>query len=264
MHHKPIHHKPIHHKPIHHKPIHHKPTNRKPIHRKPIHRKPISMKNNTLIRITVILVVYLVVKYFGGNIGSIILKPINLFVTYLHEFGHAFGALITGGSVESLQVSADGSGVTTSRGGSRSIIIMGGYIGSAIFGNLLFLIGARWPKGAQFAIYTLATTMTISAIVWHNSMYTTTFLLVFAVALYLIASKTNLDRDILMFLGLASIIYIIQDFNVGPGSDLKMYAEEMIFIPAVVWKYIWLAIVVILTFFNFRMIFKGMRFSKPG
>jgi peptidase M50B-like protein len=220
------------------------------------------MKNNTLVRIIIILVVYLAIKYFGGEVGRIVLKPINLFVTYLHEFGHAFGALITGGTVESLQVSADGSGVTTSRGGSRPIIIMGGYIGSAIFGNLLFLIGAKWPKVAQIAIFILASTMAISAIVWHNSLYTSTFLLIFAVALYFIASKTNLDRDMLMFLGLASIIYIIQDFNVGPGSDLKMYAEEMIFIPAFVWKYIWLAIVVILTFFNFRMIFKGLTFPK--
>ena len=45
-----------------------------------------------------------------------------------------------------------------------------------------------------------------------------------------------------MFLGLASIIYIVQDFNVGPSSDLKAYAELFIFIPAVAWMYIWLGI----------------------
>ncbi len=220
------------------------------------------MKNNTLIRILIILTIYLGLKYLGGDVGRMILKPINLFVTYLHEFGHALGALLTGGEVISLQVNEDGSGVTTSRGGWRSIIIMGGYIGSAIFGNLLFLIGARWPKTAQITIYILASTMAISAIVWHNSMYTTTFLLIFAIALYLIASKTNLDRDILMFLGIASIIFIIQDFNVGPSSDLKMYAKEMVFLPADVWKYIWLIVVVLLSFFNFRMIFKGLRNPK--
>ncbi len=221
------------------------------------------MKNNTLVRIIVILVVYLGIKFFGGDIGRMILKPVNLFVTYLHEFGHALGALITGGSVESLQVNEDGSGVTYTRGGSKSVILMGGYIGSAIFGNLLFFIGARKPKIAQFTIYTLATTMAVSAVVWFTSMYTTTFLLVFALGLFFIASKTNLDRDILMFLGLASIIFIVQDFNVGPSSDLKAYAEHLVFIPKTVWMYIWLGIVLILCFFNFKMIFKGLSFKEP-
>lgn len=220
------------------------------------------MKNNTIIRIFIILLIYLAIKYLGGEVGRIILWPITLFVTYLHEFGHALGTILTGGSVVSLQVNPDGSGMTTSRGGTRSIIILGGYIGSAIFGNLLFLIGARWPRIAEFTMYTLAATMIVSAIFWFDSFYTTIFLLIFAVVLFFIANKTIYDRDILMFLGLASIIYIIQDFNVGPGSDLKMYAEEMVLIPAVVWKYIWLAVVLILSFFNFRMIYKGLRYPR--
>lgn len=222
------------------------------------------MKNNTLVRILIILTIYLLIKFFGGDIGRMILKPINLFVTYLHEFGHAFGALITGGKVQALQVNEDGSGVTTTLGGSKTIILMGGYIGSAIFGNLLFYIGAKKPKIAQFTVYTLASTMAISAIVWFTSMYTTTFLLIFAIVLYFLASKTNLDRDILMFLGLASIIFIVQDFNVGPSSDLKAYAEHLVIFPSYVWMYIWLAVVIILCFFNFRMIFKGLSFKNQS
>ncbi len=221
------------------------------------------MKNNTLLRILTILIVYLLIKFFGGDIGRLILKPINLFVTYLHEFGHAFGALVTGGKVVSLQVNGDGSGVTTTIGGSKTVILMGGYIGSAIFGNLLFYIGAKKPRIAQFAVYTLASTMAISAVVWFTSWYTSAFLLIFAIALYFLATKTNLDRDILMFLGLASIIFIVQDFNVGPSSDLKAYAEHLIIFPAKVWMYIWLIIVIVLCFFNFRMIFRGLKFKTP-
>ena len=58
-----------------------------------------------------------------------------------------------------------------------------------------------------------------------------------------------------MFLGLASVIYIIQDFNVGPKSDLKAYKEVMVFIPATVWMYIWLAVAVLLLIFNFKLLF---------
>jgi len=58
-----------------------------------------------------------------------------------------------------------------------------------------------------------------------------------------------------MFLGLASVLYIIQDFNVGPKSDLKAYEEVMIFIPAQIWMYIWLAVAVLLFAFNIRLLF---------
>lgn len=216
------------------------------------------MNQNTLIRIIVILAIYLGLRYFGGYYGQMILYPITLMVTFLHEFGHALGALITGGSVEKLVINQDGSGYTTSRGGSFGVILMGGYIGSAILGNLLFYIGARKPKMAQFTLYFLASAMAISGFIWYESTFTTGFLVIFALALYFIASKTRLDRDILMFLGLASIVYIVQDFNVGPRSDLEQYAEIFGFIPVNVWMYIWLSIVVILCLFNLRLIFRRL------
>ena len=67
------------------------------------------MKNQTLIRILVILAVYLGLRYFGGAIGAKILYPFTLLVTYLHEFGHALGAILTGGKVNALQINSDGS-----------------------------------------------------------------------------------------------------------------------------------------------------------
>ncbi len=217
------------------------------------------MKNKTLIRIIAILFIYLGLRYLGGSVGRTILYPVTLLVTYLHEFGHALGAILTGGSVEALQINEDGSGYTKTIGGSRGVILMGGYIGSAILGNLLFYIGARKPRIAHITLYVLSSLMLISAVFWFNSLFTTGLLIVFALVLYFISNKTNFEAEVLMFLGLASIIYIVQDFNVGPSSDLKAYAELFIFIPAVAWMYIWLGIVLVLCFANFRLIFKGYR-----
>lgn len=58
-----------------------------------------------------------------------------------------------------------------------------------------------------------------------------------------------------MLLGLASIIYIIQDFNVGPSSDLAQMERELKYIPAKVWMYIWLAIVLAILALNLKMLF---------
>ncbi len=214
------------------------------------------MNNSLLIRFIIVLALYFGLVYFGGNIGRTILYPVTLLVTFLHEFGHALGALLTGGEVVALQINADGSGFTKTRGGSLGIILMGGYLGSAILGNLLFYIGARGRKVAKITIYVLAAFMVIVGFIWFNSLYTTGFLLAFAAVLYLIAKQTDFDREVLMFLGLASIIYIIQDFNVGPRSDLEKYAELLVFIPSHVWMYIWLFISLALTAINLRMVLK--------
>ena len=215
------------------------------------------MNNSTLTRIILVLLAYFALKYLGGSFGRMVLYPITLFVTFLHEFGHALGAIITGGTVENLQINEDGSGFTTTRGGSRAIILMGGYLGSAILGNLLFYIGARKPKLATWTLYVLSAAMVLSAVKWFNSTYTTLLLVGFALFFFLLAKRSRFDQEVVMFLGLASILYIIQDFNVGPSSDLKAYAEIFVIVPAAAWMYIWLAIALVLTFFNLRMIFKG-------
>lgn len=202
--------------------------------------------------------IYLGLTYYGGTYGKMILYPIRMLVTFLHEFGHAFGALITGGRVANLEIRPDGSGVCWTAGGNRAIILMGGYIGSAIFGNLLFYIGSRANNTvAKTTTYLLAAVMVFVGLVWFTSLFTTGMLLLFAAALFLIASKTNFDSDILLFFGLASILYIIQDFNVGPTSDLAQYAKIFVVVPAFVWMYLWLGVALLLFFYNIRLIFRN-------
>jgi len=215
------------------------------------------MKNKTLFIVLGILAVYFGLTYFGGKIGNQIMYPLKLFVTFLHEFGHALGAIITGGSVENFDINQDASGLTASRGGNRAIILMGGYIGSAILGNLLFYIGAKKEKYSKAAIYVIAALMILVAGLWVRDLFAIGFLVVFAVGLLLIAKYTKIDQIILMFLGLASILHIIQDFNVGPSSDLAAYADLFVLIPATVWMYVWLIVVVLLFVWNIRIILRS-------
>ena len=215
------------------------------------------MKNSPLIGMLIVLGVYLSLRFLGGEFGNKVLYPVTLLVTFLHEFGHAVGAIITGGKVDFLRVNPDGSGVTGTIGGWRSVILMGGYIGSAIFGNLLFYIGARQPKMSKYALFVLALFMGVASFFWFETMFTTGFLLFFGFSLLMIARYTNWDRWVLMFLGMASIVHIIQDFRVGPSSDLAAYSEIFVVIPVSVWMYLWLAIVVLLSFLNLRLIFRS-------
>lgn len=69
--------------------------------------------------------------------------PFRLFVTFIHEGGHAIAALVTGNSVQSLSVAMNTSGETyTTQGGllSQMFISSAGYLGSMAFGALLLVL----------------------------------------------------------------------------------------------------------------------------
>lgn len=90
----------------------------------------------------------IVIVYIIWNIPqlSFILYPLSLFNTYVHESGHAIAALLTGGDVGNFSVSFDTSGVTQTAGGWRWLILPAGYLGSGLFGSLLFYTVNRFPR----------------------------------------------------------------------------------------------------------------------
>jgi hypothetical protein len=70
--------------------------------------------------------------------------PIRLFVTFIHESSHALAAVLTGGAVQSLSISADGSGVVYSAPSGLIGALLtssAGYLGTTAFGvAMLYLI----------------------------------------------------------------------------------------------------------------------------
>jgi len=69
--------------------------------------------------------------------------PFRIFVTFIHEGGHAIAALFTGNSVQSLSVAMNASGETYSTQGgliSQFLISSAGYVGSMAFGALLLIL----------------------------------------------------------------------------------------------------------------------------
>ncbi len=220
------------------------------------------MRDNLLMKTLAIALIYFLLRFMGGSFGNILLYPITLLVTFLHEFGHAFGAAITGGSVEGMKINTDGSGYTLTRGGSASVTLMGGYIGSALFGNILFFIGAKLPRFHRVTLVFLGGLMAFAGIFWYQGFQSTLILIAYGVLLYFIARHAEWPGWALMFFGLASIGYIIQDFRVGPSSDLAQFEQTVGFFPASVWMYVWLGAVLILCFMNFRLVLFNKGYLK--
>src|SRR3954467_5103644 len=100
--------------------------------------RPARPQVRTLLIATVITVVLWFIRY-----ADILTYPFRIFVTFIHEGGHAIAALLTGNSVSSMSVSPNASGETyTTYGGlfSEVLISSAGYIGAMSFGALLLVL----------------------------------------------------------------------------------------------------------------------------
>jgi len=78
--------------------------------------------------------------------AEVLSYPFRIFVTFIHEGGHAVAALLTGNSVQSLSVAMNASGETyTTQGGmfSQMLVSSAGYLGSMTFGALLLVLIRR-------------------------------------------------------------------------------------------------------------------------
>lgn len=78
--------------------------------------------------------------------AEILSYPFRIFVTFIHEGGHAIAAVLTGNSVQSLSVAMNGSGETyTTQGNwlSQMVVSSAGYVGAMTFGALLLILIRR-------------------------------------------------------------------------------------------------------------------------
>src|SRR5438045_5184429 len=76
-----------------------------------------------------------------------VLFPFKLLVVLMHESGHAAAALLVGGHVQSISVSPDEGGLTTSMFVPsllrRVVVSSAGYVGSVVSGCVLLFVAAR-------------------------------------------------------------------------------------------------------------------------
>jgi hypothetical protein len=206
-------------------------------------------------------IIYLWLKHFIVY-WEYIVYPITILVTFLHEFGHSFFAILTWWWVKNIQINPDGSWFATTYWWIRFLVLMWWYIGSAIFWNILLYIWAKKEKLSSIVIILLAVIMLFVSVFFMNfsfSWFISSFILI-SLSIFLIFTSFKLKQDsfnriFLMFIWLASIFYIIEDFNVWPSSDLKKFSEIFVFIPQFIWMFIWLIIVIFITWFNFKKIF---------
>jgi len=224
------------------------------------------MENKELREIWLILlilsIIYIWLKHFIPH-WEYFVYPISILVTFMHEFGHSFFAFITWWWVKWILINPNWSWVATTYWWFKPFVLIWWYIWSAIFWNLLLYIWATKKNISRYIILLLAILIVFIAIYSFsfNLYQIISTLLLILLAWVLAYFSLNIKQDsfnriFLMFLGIASILYIIEDFNVWPSSDIKKFSDYFVVIPEFLWMIIWLLIVIILTYYTLKLIFK--------
>lgn len=162
-----------------------------------------------------------------------IVLPLKILVVYLHELSHGIAAVLTGGEIVSISVSAEQGGVAWTRGGSRFVTLSAGYLGSLLIGLAILVIALRTALDRLvLGAFGLATLLVTALYIREG------FAILFcgAVGLGMLAAAWFLPRIaadlILRVIGLASLNYVPYDIfddtisRAELRSDARMLAEE--------------------------------------
>lgn len=178
-----------------------------------------------------------------------ILYPLKLFVVFLHELSHGLAAVLSGGSIQRIEISANQGGVCLCGGGNRFLTLSAGYLGSLLWGvGLLLVVGARkvWHMVALAALGVLVLAVSL---LYIRSSFGLTFGLLFGLALIGIAKylPAEIQTITLTLLGLTSCLYAVWDIKSdildrpGVRSDASLLAD-VTGVPTVVWGLLWIGL----------------------
>lgn len=178
---------------------------------------------------------------------SLPLLPLKLLVVTFHELGHAFAALLTGGEVVEVAVRWDESGHTLTRGGSRFLILSGGYLGSTVWGLGILALSRREGRGA-LVIGALGLLLWAVAL-WWIPLLSFGFLYAAAAgaACLWLARRGGLAAELAArSIGLFSVLYALFDIRSdifqGTGRSDAVMLAELTGVPAVIWGAAWMAL----------------------
>ena len=212
--------------------------------------------------------------------ASYLVYPLQLFATFVHEGSHVLATVMTGGSVQSLTVAPDTSGVVwsvTNSWLSQLIVSSAGYVGTTAFGIAL-LIWFRYNYSARKALYFTSAYVGIMTVVfgllapmWNVfnakvSMGSVVFTVIsgalltgglFAIAKYAELKWVNFSLAFLAVQCLLNAIFSLKTLFIvsaltNSHSDAANMAEAT-GIPGLAWVLIWIVVSVVMISVGLRL-----------
>lgn len=180
--------------------------------------------------------------------ASFAVYPFRIFVTFIHEGGHALATLATLGSVERVIVHSNGSGETYSLGGLQLLIANAGYLGSMLFGAGLLVL-CRRGHYARAALAVTSAIILALTVFFAGNPFTWLAGIILTIVLGLFASTANV-RVAHFFLSFLAIqcclnavfdlrtIFLISTLTNSPSDAYNL--ERLTHLPALIWASAWI------------------------
>jgi hypothetical protein len=210
--------------------------------------------------------------------AELLTYPFRIFVTFIHEGGHALAALFTGNAVRSLTVSADGSGLvySTDTGLFSSLLVSSaGYLGSMTFGALLLWLVRHRVKaravlaGSGVLVLLLATFFGFLAPLWNMSLpglFTLVAGVVIPLGLFAAAKylSPRAATFLVSFLAVQCVLNAVFDLRnvlfASAFTDMHTDAANMAAatgVPSVFWALFWIVVAFVILTLGLRAYVAG-------
>lgn len=194
--------------------------------------------------------------------NSVVITPVKLFVVLLHELSHALAAILTGGSVERIEIDPRIGGLAVTRGGWSWVVVSSGYIGSMILGSMILITSVRSSRTRLLTAGIGVVVLLITALFVRNA-FGMFFGVMFGAAL--IAAAKYLPRVwlplLVQYLGTMSCLYALVDVQEDLLTLEHRLTDASIMaastgIPAIVWGILWSVVSLVVFIFTIRIVWK--------
>ena len=198
--------------------------------------------------------------------GPLLLYPFTLFTTWVHECGHALMAVLVGGSVGSITIQPDTSGLTRSLVPAgriaQGLVASAGYLAASLVGCLL-MAATRVPRRARPILSGIGAFMLFTLVFWIRNLFGAVVVVAWAAALLALARKETgrAPRFVLSLLAVQVALNAVYNIRVlflvhGP-SDAQTMAR-LFLLPAWLWAAAWMIVSVAMLAWTLRVT-KGPR-----
>jgi len=199
----------------------------------------------------IILIVFLSIVFWD----SIIIYPIKLLVVLLHEISHGIAAIVSGGHVEEININFNLGGECLVNGGNQIFVASAGYLGSLLFGGLLFYTGYSKKQ------LIISTSVIAFLIIYFAANYISGAVgIVFAIFYFLFllilprSINPNYNKVIFASIGLISCLYVLTDIKEDlltlefRATDAQILSD-LIGFPSLLWGLVWLIISILFIYY---------------
>lgn len=201
-----------------------------------------TLRRNDILSFLAILATALIVSLI-----PVIHWPFGWMQTFFHEISHGLSTLFLGGTIKSIDLNINGSGMCTSTGGIKFITAFSGYAGSILWGALIYImVDNTSSKSADRIALIIIILLITTIILWAEDLITTFILMVMVVpfALILKFKHTKLEKYFMQFTGLYVLLdaiktplYLLDGKKTGDGAMM----EQLTWIPELAWILIWVS-----------------------